>query len=116
MKEEEIINFEEKLKVPVRLKCLYLLQGFDKKKEYCYSDLERGLGFNKPRWDIRQLFDFMVEKKLLIFLIKRLGVNFYKIDTKSIGKYLSEHESFKLAEHKIYVESIKIGKLSLADY
>lgn len=98
MNEEEITNFEEKLEIPLKLKCLYNIAQLDKKKEYSYSDLERQLGFNKPRWDVRELFDYLVAKSFLIFCKKTLGVSFYKLDIKAIKKYLINHSSFSIFE------------------
>ena len=89
--------FEEKIKIPLRLWHLLRISQLDGSREYSFSDIERALGYNKPRIDIRETLGFLGE----IGGISPIEGTFpkrYKIRGKPIRKWLRNNtDCFKWA-------------------
>lgn len=89
------MEFKEKLKIPMRLWHLLRIGQLSSRKEYSFSDVERSLGYNKPRIDVREVLEFLKNQELII-LINDTFPKRYKIRSKPILGWLRENtDSFE---------------------
>lgn len=83
-------KMKEKLKTPKYIEHLIKISMFDKKKSFCFSDMERYLKYTESRNDVRYLLLFFLKKGLIIRDKKERQIQLYKINVKKIRDYFDE--------------------------
>lgn len=82
--------------IPISIEVLIKLTKIEKKGEYCFSDIERFLGYNTPRADVRRVLTTLINEKVMTLIEKRFGINIYKININALEDFINNLSGIKL--------------------
>ena len=76
-----------------RLSFILALVDCNKHRTYNFADFERLVGYITPQPDIREVANILLEKEILVFKEKILGVKYYKINRKLLIKLIKTFDT-----------------------